>query len=223
MELSLFSRDVIAMSTAVALSHNMFDAVLCLGVCDKIVPGLLIGAFTLLRLVLENLLGNAWKYTAKTRAAEVWLERRAQHPDTYTVRDNGAGFDMRFADRLFGVFQRLHSASDFQGTGIGLANIRERVIEAEKRSQKAKVANRAANDLALKLDRKAAGAYPIALVSYALVCEQYKDAKDATLVKSYLTYIVSADGQKAAQDKAGAAALSTALQTSVKTAVDAIK
>jgi signal transduction histidine kinase len=79
---------------------------------------------TLLRLVLENLLGNAWKYTGKSRAPEVWLERRAQHPDTFTVRDNGAGFDMRFADRLFGVFQRLHSTSDFQGTGIGLATVR---------------------------------------------------------------------------------------------------
>ncbi len=79
---------------------------------------------TLLRIVLENLLGNAWKYTAKAQAPTVWLERRAQHPDTYTVRDNGAGFDMRFADRLFGVFQRLHSASDFQGTGIGLATVR---------------------------------------------------------------------------------------------------
>ena len=88
-------------------------------------PGLqVMGDPTLLRLVLENLLGNAWKYTAKTRAAEVWLERRAQHPDTYTVRDNGAGFDMRFAERLFGVFQRLHSANDFQGTGIGLATVR---------------------------------------------------------------------------------------------------
>ena len=88
-------------------------------------PGLqVMGDPTLLRLVLENLLGNAWKYTGKTREAQVWLERRPQHPDTYTVRDNGAGFDMRFAERLFGVFQRLHSASDFQGTGIGLATVR---------------------------------------------------------------------------------------------------
>ncbi len=88
-------------------------------------PGLQVtGDPTLLRLVLENLLGNAWKYTGKCRAPEVWLERRPQHPDTFTVRDNGAGFDMRFAERLFGVFQRLHSASDFQGTGIGLATVR---------------------------------------------------------------------------------------------------
>jgi signal transduction histidine kinase len=79
---------------------------------------------TLLRLVLENLLGNAWKYTAKARTAEVWFGRRAGEADTYAVRDNGAGFDMRFVDRLFGVFQRLHSASEFPGTGVGLASVR---------------------------------------------------------------------------------------------------
>ena len=79
---------------------------------------------TLLRLVLENLLGNAWKYTAKARTAEVWFGHRAGDADTYAVRDNGAGFDMRFVDRLFGVFQRLHSASDFPGTGVGLASVR---------------------------------------------------------------------------------------------------
>lgn len=88
-------------------------------------PGLQVsGDPTLLRLVLENLLGNAWKYTGKCRAPEVWLQRHPQRADTYSVRDNGAGFDMRFADRLFGVFQRLHSTSDFQGTGIGLATVR---------------------------------------------------------------------------------------------------
>lgn len=79
---------------------------------------------TLLRVVLENLLGNAWKYTAKAAQAKVWFERNPQAADTFTVRDNGAGFDMRFADRLFGVFQRLHSANDFPGTGIGLASVR---------------------------------------------------------------------------------------------------
>ena len=80
---------------------------------------------TLLRVVLENLIGNAWKYSARTRNAQIWLER-GQHAGqaVFTVRDNGAGFDMRFADRLFGVFQRLHSASDFPGTGIGLATVR---------------------------------------------------------------------------------------------------
>ena len=80
---------------------------------------------TLLRVVLENLLGNAWKYSARSRNAQIWLERgRHAGHEVFTVRDNGAGFDMRFADRLFGVFQRLHSASDFPGTGIGLATVR---------------------------------------------------------------------------------------------------
>lgn len=83
------------------------------------------GDATLMRVVLENLLGNAWKYTGKSSAPEIWMER-SEHEGrpAITVRDNGAGFDMRFADRLFGVFQRLHSANDFQGTGIGLASVR---------------------------------------------------------------------------------------------------
>ena len=79
---------------------------------------------TLLRIGLENLLGNAWKYTGQRAQAQVRFERTATEPPTFTVSDNGAGFDMRFADRLFGVFQRLHSASEFPGTGIGLASVR---------------------------------------------------------------------------------------------------
>jgi len=80
---------------------------------------------TLLRIVLENLLGNAWKYSAKKPNAQIWLEHGLHDgQQVYTVRDNGAGFDMRFADRLFGVFQRLHSANDFPGTGVGLASVR---------------------------------------------------------------------------------------------------
>ncbi len=80
---------------------------------------------TLLRVVLENLLGNAWKYTGKCPTPQVWFERCTDTTTpSFTVRDNGAGFDMRFADRLFGVFQRLHSATEFQGTGIGLASVR---------------------------------------------------------------------------------------------------
>jgi len=79
---------------------------------------------TLLRVVIENLLGNAWKYTGKCDIAEIRFERDPDGGDSYSVRDNGAGFDMRFADRLFGVFQRLHSANDFPGTGVGLASVR---------------------------------------------------------------------------------------------------
>ncbi|MEO8122421.1 MAG: ATP-binding protein [Burkholderiales bacterium] len=83
---------------------------------------------TLLRVVLENLLGNAWKYTAKKPDAQIWFEREVNDGQTaFCVRDNGAGFDMRFADRLFGVFQRLHSANDFQGTGVGLASV-QRIV-----------------------------------------------------------------------------------------------
>ncbi len=80
---------------------------------------------TLLRMALENLLGNAWKYSSKNPHAEIAFER-VEHDgrSAYVVRDNGAGFDMRFADRLFGVFQRLHSSGDFQGTGVGLASVR---------------------------------------------------------------------------------------------------
>jgi len=80
---------------------------------------------TLLRMVLENLLGNAWKYSGKCARAQISFEARQEEGQwVYAVGDNGAGFDMRFADRLFGVFQRLHSASDFQGTGVGLASVR---------------------------------------------------------------------------------------------------
>jgi len=78
----------------------------------------------LMRVVFDNLIGNAWKYTGHTRSARIEVLRHPSEPMTFTVRDNGAGFDMRFADRLFGVFQRLHSAKDFQGTGVGLASVR---------------------------------------------------------------------------------------------------
>jgi signal transduction histidine kinase len=79
---------------------------------------------TLLRAVVENLLGNAWKYTGKAAQPNIGFSRHAQDVDSFTVHDNGAGFDMRFSDRLFGVFQRLHSANDFPGTGVGLASVR---------------------------------------------------------------------------------------------------
>jgi light-regulated signal transduction histidine kinase (bacteriophytochrome) len=79
---------------------------------------------TLLRMLLENLLGNAWKYTGNTENAHIGLVRRPGETTGFTIHDNGAGFDMRYADRLFGVFQRLHSASEFPGTGVGLASVR---------------------------------------------------------------------------------------------------
>ncbi len=85
-----------------------------------------------------------------------------------------------------------------------------------------RVAGRSDNDWALTLDRKADGVYPIVLVSYAIVCEEYKDSDKATLVKAYIGYVVSEDGQKAAQEAAGSAPLSSDMQAKLKTAVDSI-
>lgn len=93
-------------------------------------PGLRVrGDATLLRLVLENLLGNAWKYSSHNPRARIEFgTTSADGRRVYVVRDNGAGFDMRVADRLFGLFQRLHSAKDFPGTGVGLASVR-RIVQ----------------------------------------------------------------------------------------------
>ncbi len=78
----------------------------------------------LVRIVLDNLLGNTWKFTGKTPDARVEFggEMRNGHMECF-VRDNGAGFDMAYADKLFGAFQRLHSANEFPGSGIGLATV----------------------------------------------------------------------------------------------------
>jgi signal transduction histidine kinase len=82
----------------------------------------------LLRAALENLLGNAWKFTGKKAAAliELGVDGEQRGP-VYFIRDNGAGFDMTYAGKLFGVFQRLHAASEFEGTGVGLATV-QRII-----------------------------------------------------------------------------------------------
>jgi light-regulated signal transduction histidine kinase (bacteriophytochrome) len=78
----------------------------------------------LLRVVVENLLGNAWKFTSKRPTAQIELGVLPTAPEvTYFVRDDGAGFDMAYATHLFGAFARLHSANDFEGTGIGLATV----------------------------------------------------------------------------------------------------
>jgi light-regulated signal transduction histidine kinase (bacteriophytochrome) len=89
-------------------------------------PGLVIqGDPTLMRIAIENLVGNAWKYSSQSPTTRIELRRETLAGTlTFVIADAGAGFDMRFADRLFGVFQRLHSAKDFQGTGVGLASVR---------------------------------------------------------------------------------------------------
>ena len=92
-------------------------------------PGLVaMGDSTLLHLVLENLLGNAWKYSAKLALADISFEQVDQvGRKVFVVRDNGAGFDMRSANRLFGVFARLHGSSEFAGHGVGLASV-QRIV-----------------------------------------------------------------------------------------------
>ncbi len=98
-------------------------------VAVTVAPGMVVEADAgLLRIALDNLLRNAWKFTSlKPGAAiEVGCVREAER-NTYFVRDNGVGFDMAYVNKLFGAFQRLHSESEFQGTGIGLALV-QRVI-----------------------------------------------------------------------------------------------
>jgi signal transduction histidine kinase len=91
-------------------------------------PLLVQGDAHLLRIVLENLLGNAWKFSAPRALAriEVGVAARAG-ARVYFVRDNGVGFDMAYADKLFAPFQRLHGATEFAGVGIGLATV-QRII-----------------------------------------------------------------------------------------------
>jgi signal transduction histidine kinase len=88
-----------------------------------------LGDARLLRIAIENLLGNAWKFTRERSPARIELGG-LPHPDgppAYFVRDNGVGFDMEYSDNLFGAFQRLHNVREFPGTGIGLATV-QRVV-----------------------------------------------------------------------------------------------
>lgn len=92
---------------------------------DLLLPDTLVidGDRIMVRRMMQNLIGNAWKYSANEPHArmEIGLEKSADGTPTYFIRDNGAGFDMTYAGKLFHAFQRLHSPSEFQGTGIGLA------------------------------------------------------------------------------------------------------
>ena len=97
----------------------------------QVEPGLQAqGDARLLKQVLDNLLGNAWKFSAGQARTEISFgqQRGSKGETVYFVRDKGAGFDMRFAEKLFGPFQRLHGVSEFAGTGVGLATVQRIVV-----------------------------------------------------------------------------------------------
>ncbi len=86
------------------------------------------GDINLLRILLENLLGNAWKFTGKHPKARIEFGvTQVDNEEAFFIRDDGAGFNMNYANKLFGMFQRLHEADEFQGTGIGLATV-QRIV-----------------------------------------------------------------------------------------------
>jgi light-regulated signal transduction histidine kinase (bacteriophytochrome) len=87
------------------------------------------GDYNLLRMVWSNLLDNAVKYTRNKEKAVIQIGSKEETTETvFFIKDNGAGFDMKYAQKLFGVFQRMHSDSEFEGTGIGLANVRRIIL-----------------------------------------------------------------------------------------------
>jgi signal transduction histidine kinase len=121
-DLSALAREV-----GEGLAHQDPDRPVELHVQDGILAW---GDKKLLRIVFENLLGNARKFASRVEKPQIWVEAGPRTPAgevVVAVRDNGAGFDMRYVDKLFGPFQRLHATSEFPGTGIGLATV-QRVI-----------------------------------------------------------------------------------------------
>jgi signal transduction histidine kinase len=126
-EMRLKKLDLSRMAREVAAELELSDPAREVEFC--IADGLkAVGDETLVRLVLTNLLGNAFKYTGKTEGARIEFSAREQDGvQVFQVRDNGAGFDMKYADKLFAAFQRLHKSEDFEGTGVGLAIV-QRII-----------------------------------------------------------------------------------------------
>ncbi len=120
-------RSVNLSEMAVAVCENLSRTASDRAVDFVIAPDIITtGDPGLLSVVLENLLGNAWKFTSHHPAARIELGRiEYESVPTYYVRDDGAGFDMASASRLFGAFQRMHGPNEFPGTGIGLATVQK--------------------------------------------------------------------------------------------------
>jgi light-regulated signal transduction histidine kinase (bacteriophytochrome) len=116
-DLSSMARDIVADIQRAAPDRQVEFA---------IAPGLEVqGDSRLLRVVLDNLLRNGWKYTGRQAQPRIEFTTVDENGGrVFVIKDNGAGFDMKYADKLFGVFQRLHSAAEFEGTGVGLATVR---------------------------------------------------------------------------------------------------
>ncbi len=115
---------------AAAVLNTLAEAQPARAVAVAIEPAMIAdGDPGLMRAALENLIGNAWKYTAKVAPARIEIGTTVEQGTTvYRIRDNGAGFDMKYAHKLFAPFQRLHHGNEFEGTGIGLATVRK-IIE----------------------------------------------------------------------------------------------
>ena len=125
----LRSRSVNLTGLAESITAELRDAEPNRQVEIVIAPGLRAqGDERLLRVALENLLRNAWKFTGPRPAARIEFGFSNEGETAFFVRDNGVGFDPAYAGKLFGVFQRLHSASEFPGTGVGLATV-QRIIQ----------------------------------------------------------------------------------------------
>lgn len=116
---------LLAVEAAEALRQQAPERAICF-ICAKRL--MVHGDARLLRIALDNLLGNAWKFSGQRDAACVEFGMRVENGESiYYVADNGAGFDMAYADKLFGAFQRLHDTHEFPGTGVGLATV-QRII-----------------------------------------------------------------------------------------------
>jgi len=126
-ELQVGEVDLSALAAATAADLKKSDP--ARDVTFAIAPDLVVRADAgLMRIVLQNLLGNAWKFTGKRASAHVEVGAQAHDGRrAFFVRDDGAGFDMAYAAKLFGAFQRLHGAAEFPGSGIGLATV-QRII-----------------------------------------------------------------------------------------------